>query len=193
MELSCTTNTGPNDVPPGAELYEGFLIIPEEAKLPAFVQPGRGVGLGEGELLVFTALDGLLNQLPYPILFPSYVPTDLQFIEAQMARHSPSKQIRSITLFFSGLNSDAEMSDPRLLLFIDLHPPRPAPFVVPRNGDDQLVYPQKVSFTPSLGLERVDATSDFTQWFDKDMLYTLVTRPSDTESVAKSLAYVSPS
>ncbi len=174
-----------DDIPPDAELYEGFLIIPEEAQLPAFVKPGQA----GGDILILTSMEEFLKQISYPILLPSYIPSDLQFVEAQITPNVHSNQMSAAALFFSNLDADSQPGDPQLILFLDRFPPHPAPFKVARNDNDELVYPEKVSFTPNSGLKRVDDTTNFTQWFDQGILYTLVTRSSDTLAVAQSLSF----
>lgn len=76
-----------------SELFAGFLILPEAAEVPAFVQRGRGIELGrtriddlalKGEDVRYDSIEELRADISTPLFVPAFLPPAMNLFNASV-------------------------------------------------------------------------------------------------------------
>lgn len=182
------------------ELYAGFLLLPEGASLPAFVEPGQTIALhrpGEnpGRVELFNTLEEWRNQVTFPLYVPSELPPGFQFSGAGITRHQRSGAIWNAMLSFGNPQSKNDEQISHISLVATLEYPRPVPVWPvhdPHLPGEVIVNPRKVAWpTTTPGVMLPSAQGNIVQWIDNDIHYMLVAEHDRhyeaTEAVAKVL------
>jgi hypothetical protein len=189
----------PADDPVG-ELYAGFVLLPEGAPIPDFVEPGRAIALhspGEnlGEVIKFDNVEGLMDHVLFPLYIPSELPVGFDFASADMTRFQKSDAIWNATLSFRNPSLDHNEQIAHISLVALLEYPRPFPVWPvhdPRVSGEVIVNPEKVNLptrTPAIMLP--SSRGHILQWIEDGVHYMLVAEHNvhreSAIAIAKSL------
>lgn len=183
--------------PVEGEIYEGFLLLPEEAPMPDFVQCAPAPILCQvdehhdpaliGEVVSFNNLNDFKGSILFKTYIPQALPFDVQFLNASLIRFAQLGDIfMAITNF--GVKDSIQ---PLVSVWAQLKFPRPYPVWPVRlaySHDDGPKYPQKVTFLPSPGIMRPSVPGHMLNWIESDILYTLVVEHRPEREAAVNLA-----
>ncbi|MDW8325531.1 MAG: twin-arginine translocation signal domain-containing protein [Anaerolineales bacterium] len=172
------------DLPPGAELYGGFLLLPEGAPVPEIVKvPQYGApnvcGL-DGQPVTastkyFTSALDLARSIHRPLFTLGSVPSGLKFAGAYCLSHGWG-DAHSVTLCFDLEDSQGFGQECAVSLWAEFDFYRPYPIwsnmPVEVGGPSSEV--KKVDFLPVPGVWVAEDSGHSYHWIMKDILYTLV-------------------
>ncbi|WP_448601260.1 hypothetical protein [Thermoflexus hugenholtzii] len=183
------------------EIWEGFVLLPEGAPLPPFVTCAPAPILCQtdgrpeaealrGETLTFTELGPLRSLIRFPLYGPSRLPPGIVWRGAAVTRFARSGEVFSVSLNFG----DGE-GVPRIRLIAQPVYPSPYPVwpVYSPDRPEELIFPEKVFFTPRPGLLLPSAQGHLALWIEQNTLYMLIaehdTRLEANVELIKSLNY----
>ncbi len=179
------------------EIYEGFLLLPDGAPLPSFVQCAPAPILCEtdsqhdptliGKSIRFTSIEELRNYVPFPLYIPAVLPTNVQLIGINVIQFVRSGDIFAVTINFGA----TDINQSRITVRARPIYPRPYPIWPvhsPIFHEKELVHPDKVNFLPTPGIMRPSVAGYVLDWIKQDVLYTLVAEHSLDHEAAVTLA-----
>lgn len=176
--------------PPNAEVYEGFLILPEGAQIPDFVVPkSMSLPHRKGVTTTFDSLNALSTRLGQSVYLPKVMPENDQPSRIMAAQYE-NGDIFDIYLTYEtpDAETDASLATRILRIAPVFYWPNPVFYTPAEHPDEIRVVVDKVSFLPSAGL-RVTTVEGFVyHWFSDDLLYTFVVDPSVSVHYADELA-----
>jgi hypothetical protein len=169
------------------ELYGGFLLLPDGAPIPDFVQTSRfgvpifcGVGHSETEPTVTSRLFNTAEELAEYITFPIYtfqvLSNDLHLLGANLIEHETG-EVYAISVDFQSYNQEIEDLETTVSIWAYPDPLKPQPLwsIAPVEPGRLAVIPEKVDFllpTPGV-LYRLPKGFVF-HWIEDEILYTLI-------------------
>lgn len=187
------------------ELYEGFLLLPEDAIIPSTVTCTGGImlhhgdphGASTGETLHFDDLDDLANFLPFPFYVPTILPDGIQFMGCDVVRYAVSKEIYQVFVYYGSYRSDYESLQTQIAVWAERKYCRPYPLGPGQavlNLNRVPVPPEKIAFTPSPGVLIPAGSGHKMHWIQNDTAYTLVVEHNQDRveaiQIAESLATI---
>ncbi len=147
----------PQKLPPGAELYAGFLILPDNAPIPGFVQ-GPMLGMphicGVSDIPAtavqqdIASPDELQSLTNLPIFVLPSKPKDIQFSRAYTLRY-PTGEVFICTLIFESVSNNLTVA---ILIQPDFSRPYPVRRIDTVGDNGSVVTIEKVNFLPSKGI-----------------------------------------
>lgn len=179
------------------EVYEGFLLLPEDAPMPESVQcapapilcmeDGQSDPAFIGEVIRFNSIEELINHISFPIYIPATLPSNLRFDSANVIRFAQSGDIFVATINFSAIS----MGQSRIS--VRARPVYPRPYPVwpvhsPASKEKSIVHPEKVTFLPTPGVMRPSATGHVLNWIQEDVQFTLVAEHNPNREAAVDIA-----
>ncbi len=184
------------------ELYEGFVLLPEDAPQPDFIQCAGTPILGDvtdpndlaslGETVPFGSVEDLRKYIPFSTYIPAVLPPNIHFTNAEVIQYAQSGDI-----FLASINFGTP--DQSSLISVWAQPEYPRPYPVwpgqmPNGQENIPLPPEKVAFSPKPGLMRRSAPGHVLHWIKEDILYTLVIEHSSNRGeaikIAKSLVQI---
>lgn len=198
------------------EVYGGFLLMPEGAPMPAYVQCAPAPMLGQlddaqypdslalrGETVRFNDFSEWISKVSFTTYILNPLPKGMEFVQGHLIRFAQSGKEFAASIDYGPVN----IHEP--LLSISARPifPRPCPIwplAAPVRAEDRtdgmqndtVVYAEKVDFTPVPGLMFPTEQGHLLYWIKEDILYTLVVNGGQSGKFAmeivKSLAETSP-
>ena len=194
-------STVPVPQAPEGEQWEGFLLLPPGAPLPSFVRQVLTPILCQtdgspeaealrGEVLTFPDLEQLRPFIRFPLYRPSRLPPGIKWQCAAVTRFARSGEVFSVSLNFE----DGE-GMPRIRVIAQPMYPSPYPVwpVYSPDRPEELIFPEKVFFTPRPGLLLPSAQGHLALWIEQNTLYMLIaehdTRLEANVELIKSLNY----
>lgn len=187
------------------ELYEGFLLLPDGAPVPATVeQPKLGIpivcGIGAGSGVQPTAITELIDSdatLANKIAFPMYtfknLPVEnggsLRRADANLMRHSTG-EVFAATIAFQAHNKISGNWETAISIWAEPDFPRPFPLwsSEPVEPNGPAVILEKVDFLPSPAIGVSTKTGYVFHWINNDVLYTLTMENNPSRDEARKLA-----
>jgi hypothetical protein len=187
---------------PEMELYEGFVILPENAPLPPVVlcapapilcnsdeKLDPSAEAFRGETSWFDSMDELASQVSFPVYIPGRLPADVRFLQGYVGRFAKSQKIYESRIDF-GLTDGHQA-----LISLSARPIFPRPYPVWRSSshreeqlhleqDSTATFPEKVDFTPAPGLMAPTEQGYVVYWMKQDVLYTLFLDYDSSREVA---------
>lgn len=170
------------------ELYEGFLLLPEGAPVPATVMQSKlgipivcGVGVGRGGPeptaiveSVSSAID-LPNKTQFPIYTFSKLPSQIRSASATLIRHS-SGEVFTSSVDFQTYNKNNGVWETTISIWAQPDFPRPLPLwsSTPAELGGPAVVLEKVDFLPSPGIRVTTDNGYVFHWIENDIFYTFV-------------------
>lgn len=176
-----------------SEFYEGFLILPEEAPIPDFVQRGRGINLCQadvlddpalvGETVKFSSPEEMQDFVSFPLFTLNELPIGIEFVSAYVDRYVQSSEIWRASVYF-GAGSDYSQ-----LISIHARPEYHRPFPVwpvryPDAHDVGAISPEKISTSQRSIVLLPSVSGNLLQWIEQDILYSLVVEHDKSREVA---------
>ncbi|HXF69591.1 MAG TPA: hypothetical protein VNK89_07270 [Thermoflexus sp.] len=164
------------------EVWEGFLLLPAGAPLPAWVQCAPAPILGEaegpgaedlrGETRAYERWEDLRPLLQFPLYVPSILPPGFQLLGAYLTVFRKSGEVFSASLAFG----DAR-GEPLIQVIAQPIYPKPYPVwpVYFPWAPETPIPPEKVFFTPTPGLLLPSLRGYNTLWIADGVLYLLIT------------------
>jgi hypothetical protein len=181
-------------------LYEGFILLPENAKIPRFVSRGNGIELGQssldnatmsGETIQFTSIEELKQHVTTPRLYiPTSLPPGIGLIDIHLVRYQLTQRTWEVAVFFGDQGNSTNLISTRARPVF--HRPFPIwPVRLPSAPDDGPIYPEKVNVQGRPMILLPTISGHFLQWIEDDVLYSLAvefsTGRSETMMVAETL------
>ena len=186
------------------ELWEGFLLLPAGAPLPAWVRSSPTPFLCQsdsdeatvaplrGAILRFDRFEEIAPQLSFPFSFPDILPSEFTFYGIYVTIFQQSRKIFSVSATW--VDSTWE---PLIRVVAQPTPPSPYPVwpVFSPETPDVLIPPEKVFFLPQPGLLLPSARGYLALWLEQSVLYILIAehdrRRESFINIAQSLRKVS--
>lgn len=159
------------------EIYAGFIILPENAPMPKFITPGKGISLEgngtnrKGKSVLFGNISDISDYVHFPIFYPSQLPINFNLSAVVLYQVVETNEIWAVRLdFSSGTENEGQIT---LWALPDFPRPFPVwPIRDPKNPEGDLILPAKVQLTsPGLMIPSM-LGYDFT-WITGDILYSL--------------------
>ncbi|NUM44517.1 MAG: hypothetical protein HUU38_07395 [Anaerolineales bacterium] len=184
--------------PEVGELYAGFVLLPEGAKVPEFVIYPQtalpkfcGVGDSIGPLATspsFITDTDLANKAYFPIYTIRNPPASLTQKEAYLTLH-PTQDIYCSTICFNETLSDQEVSERKIFLWAFPDFPRPYPlwYSNPVETEGPFFSLSKVDFLPQPGIMTATQYDYIFYWSEKDVLYMIVMEAISDFQYAKTI------
>ena len=161
----------------GGERYGGFLLLQYGEPLPSFVIPPTRwrprPGIVEDLPLAGSSVVGLA----FPVYALGYLLPGIREGKIQIVRH-PSGEIHRVYVIYEQFNTNLDKWVTAIYLAIaaDVHTPYPVwPPVKPSvNGVRNIQPPEKVSFTPTLGLRFTSKRGFSFMWVEQNLRYWFI-------------------
>lgn len=196
------------------ELYEGFVLLDQDASVPFFVEGAPSpilcqvdeaeknnpeVNEYRGEVSWFNNIESLKDDIDFHLFIPGSLPHKMIFLQGYVIRFAGSGKIWEARLDF-GFDDKQEP-----LVSISARPVFERPYPIwpvltyPKKDAGEVILddeyflnkPEKVAFTPKKGVLLPTDQGYTLQWIKKDVLYTMFMEyegwRSEAESVGKSL------
>lgn len=188
-------------LPLGAELYEGFVLLPEGAPLPDLVQPPQygppivcGVGqkaeISEraGVTQVFNAAEELANACSFPVYKLSHVPDGLRVIGGSLLRHTHGA-VYGGSIGYETLDANTGIWETTVTIGAQPDFARPFPLwsSLSTEHKDRAIVLEKVDYLPSAGIKVETRRGYVFLWIEDNILYTLVVEHSKGLEAAQRL------
>jgi len=175
---------------PAGELYAGFVLLAEDTPMPSFVQCASGAPIlcqvenehdldivaFRGETLWFDNIEGLRDNLSFPIYAPTSLPKNIELMYGHVIRFVQSQEIFVAKLDF-GMEGNPQ---PLISLSAQAIYPRPYPVWPVRmplenaGVEEEVITPEKVDITPTPGVMFPTVFGHTLFWISQNVLYTLV-------------------
>jgi hypothetical protein len=170
------------------ELYAGFVLLPEGARVPEFVRQPRlgipnfcGVGDSTGPLASTTSFktdQDLANNVTFPIYTIKEQPMFLVQNDIYVTKH-PTGEIYCTTICFSDSQTNNEIGKWKVYLWA--YPDFPQPYPLwssePVESDNPFITLDKVAFLPQPGIISPTADGYAVYWIERDVLYYVLLEP----------------
>jgi hypothetical protein len=171
------------DLPPGAELYGGFLLLPEGALVPAFVQqpklpPPNMCGVGEGKpnavTRPFATAADLAKEVDFPVYTLGEMPNGLRPGSAFLITHNTG-EVYGVSLGFETYNPNSAHWECAVSLWIQPDFPKPYPLWPsgPVEAGGSAVVLEKVDLLPAAGIRVATPAGYVYHWITREVFYTL--------------------
>lgn len=182
---------------PGSELYEGFLLLPEETLIPSFVQQDRGIMLGQvgdsddptliGETIQFKDVEDLKSFISFPLFTLKELPTNIEFIGASVTQFTQSREIWKASIYFGRGNEYSQLISVHARPMF--HRPFPVwPVRLPYAHDEGPITPEKINISAKSMLLLPSASGYLFQWIEQDILYSLAVEHDRNRKEALTIA-----
>lgn len=178
------------------ELYEGFLLLEQNAPIPYFVNIAPCPILGSvdpnveddplvvayrGQMLWFDSIEDLKNNIDFPLYLPKALPDNMNFMQCYVVKFTGSGEIWEARIDFCFENDDEPLAS------ISASPIFSRPYPVwpdidyPRKSISEQILdeefyvrkPSKINFTPQKGIIKTTDQGYMIQWIKHDVLYTM--------------------
>jgi hypothetical protein len=194
-----------DSLPPGAELYEGFLLLPElpeDVALPEIIRAPRlqapnecGIGGAKIDAVVelYNNAEELATRVKFPVFVLGQVPDGLRPGNAFLVSNEEG-EVYSLSHGYEVYTpeTDSWASIVSLTAVPEFYRPFPLWSSKPVEPDGPAIILDKVDFLPSAGIRIVTQLGFVCHWIFHDVFYTLVVEPpplgQDARSLATSLA-----
>lgn len=190
--------------PEGGELYAGFVLLPEGAPMPSFVQCASGapilcrvedardsdVTAFRGETLWFDNIESLRDYLSFPIYIPTSLPRNIELMYGYVIRFVQSQEVFAAKVDF-GIEGNPQ---PLISLSAQAIFPHPYPVwpvgILSENSEsqDEVFIPEKVDFTPTSGVMFPTLYGHVLHWVSENVLYTLIVEHDRQHEAAVKIA-----
>jgi len=189
------------ELPPGAELYEGFLLLPEGTQLPILVQsPNYGppivCGVGQesemseraGVTQVVDTAEELAKAMGFPVYELNPVPDGLRAIGGSLLRHAHGA-VYGGSIGYETYDSNFEIWESTVTLGAQFDFARPFPLWSSRSKKprDRATVLEKVDYLPSPGIKVETRRGNVFFWIEDNILYTLVAEHNKNIKAAQQL------
>jgi hypothetical protein len=167
-----------------SELFNGFILLSEDAPLPEFITPPRlgvpiicGVGTGRGGTSAKAVrertlgLAQLRQRVPFKVYSFRNLPEEFGLTHTLVLRHETGVVYDSRLGKRTGL--DSQRRTIRLLAKPEFLRPYPLRSSKPREPGGPTVTLQKVDFLPTPGVMILTQEGYIFHWIENDILYTL--------------------
>lgn len=167
------------------ELYAGFLLLPEEIPVPAFVKYPLlgppilcGVGQKEPQLTgysrLFTSVEEIAASLDFPIYTLSNLPTEFQSRGGSIIWHNTG-EIYAASVHFEVYNKESNLWETVVSIWAQPEYPKPYPlwWRAPVEPDGPAITLNKIDSLPTLGIRSDSQQGNVFYWIKDDILYTL--------------------
>ncbi|MCS6847379.1 MAG: hypothetical protein RMN52_06655 [Anaerolineae bacterium] len=178
---TASSSTGP------IEEYAGFILLPEGAPLPAFVQPPKlgiplvcGVGANAGgpqpNAIVeqFATVDGLKQSAGIGLYRLDQITQNLQLNEGDIVRHETGELFMSIISYRTYDSQSGWITSIRLLAQPDYMRPYPIWYGNSNDGSRHSIVIEKVEFLPTSGIAITTAGGHAFHWIEDNVMHTLI-------------------
>lgn len=185
------------------ELYENFLLLPEEVPAPYFVQyPVRGIpyacGVGtnenpqlslSGETKQFKRLKALVAEVEFPIYVPNQLPDGVRLRHISVTRYDNTYEVYNVMIGFETYNPEIDYWETTVIIEARPDYPRPLPlwYREPDGLEDIPVILEKVAYLPSPGIRIPTQAGYVYHWIKDEIFYTLAVEPSPNQQYAQQL------
>lgn len=176
---------------PSGELVAGFLLLPKDAPLPAFVdlppcpifghvsvEDSSRLDALKGRTADFESIDALQADIDFPIFTPNPV-FNMTFLQGCVTKYAGSGDIWEARYNFASDNvQQAQITFLARPVFAHPYPVWPVMDLVKAAnvgiGDEEpVIEPEKVDFTPTPGILLPIDDGYTIQWIKQDVLYTV--------------------
>jgi hypothetical protein len=166
------------------ELYAGFVLLPEGAKVPEFVEyPKKGIPIVcgvEGNATTgitksFDREDDLIKEVRLPMYRLNQLPPGLSSAGGYILSHK-TEEIFSVLLSYKIYDMEIQRTKTAITLCAQPDVPRPFPLwsSEPVEPGGSSVILEKVTFLPIPGIMVISQTGYIFYWIDNTILYTLI-------------------
>lgn len=187
-----------DSLPPGAELYEGFLLLPEGASVPKIVKAPRlqppnmcGVGVksaGYRPYAVtkfFSTPEILAHAVDFPMYALAALPEKLRHASAFVVSHETG-EIYGASLGYDAFNPEIDGWVCNVSFWAQPDFPKPFPLwsSEPAEPEGLGLILEKVDFLPVPGIRVITKTGCAYHWITENVFYTMNTEfgPNDPET-----------
>lgn len=156
------------------ELYEGFLILPD---IDSPSNSLEGSAVAEKQTTEFVSIPEALNHTDIPLYLPNALPNGIEFSKVSLQEYKSATKPHLVTVSYS--SSETEDRYPAISISARTDFPQPFP-IRPvhafQNNDShpELVFPDRVSFTPTPGIMLPSVIGYGLHWIENETLYTLI-------------------
>ncbi|MEB2334785.1 MAG: hypothetical protein OZ914_10810 [Anaerolineaceae bacterium] len=198
----------------GGELYEGFVLLDQDAPIPSFVQVAPcpilcnvdestlldpELDAYKGDISWFDSIENLRNNIDFRIFVLGSLPHKMTFLHGYVLRFAGSGEVWEARLDFGfennrepliSLSARPIFARPYPVWPVLTYPKKEPPEII---LDDEYIIrkPNKVVFTPEQGIMLPTDQGYTLQWIKRDVLYTIFMEyegwRDNVESVGKSL------
>lgn len=196
------------------ELYEGFVLLDQDAPVPFFVQGAPCPILGQideietvapnlemyrGDVLWFDSIESLKDNVNFRLFILGSLPHKMKFLQGYVLRFAGTGEVWETRLDFGfegnrepliSLSARPIFARPYPVWPILTYPKKEAGEVI-LDEEYIVIKPEKVDFTPKRGVMLPTDQGYTLQWIKKDVLYTMFMEYEEwrgnAESVGKSL------
>lgn len=177
------------------ELYADFLLLPEGAAVPNFVQYSKapmprlcGVGIENKEarpdavVHFFETHEEMAHKIDFPIYYLSPLPDDLRQGKA-FSLSFDNGELHSLSMGYEAFNKETQYWENIVSFWMFKQFPRPFPLWIedPVEVGGPSVFYEKVDFLPAPGIKVRTQEGFVFYWVEKDVLCTLTLEPCATE------------
>ena len=192
------------ELPVIGELFAGFLLLPEEADVPEFVDfPDKGAPnlcnlsgdlphINDAVLYFLKTIEELADNVEFPIYYLSNVPVELKLARVYVTAYL-SGEVYNASLGYDALNP--ETGDWECVVSISAQPDFPKPLLLYSSnpvepGGPATIFEKTVSL-PTIGIKTKTQMGLEYYWIENNVFYTLSIDPSslvkDAENLVKTL------
>ncbi len=196
------------------ELYEGFVLLDQDASIPFFVQGAPCPILGQideietvapnlemyrGDVRWFDSIESLQDNVNFRLFILGSLPHKMKFLQGYVLRFAGTGEVWETRLDFGfegsrepliSLSARPIFARPYPVWPILTYPKKEAGEVI-LDEEYIVTKPEKVAFTPKRGVMLPTDQGYTLQWIMKDVLYTMFMEYEEwrgnAESVGKSL------
>lgn len=174
------------DLPIEGELYAGFVLLPEGAPVPAFVQPSK-LGLPNlcsvgdnaeitGVVETFTDVSEIISNLYFPVYTLKKSP-DIYPAGGYILKHK-SGEVSGVALGFLAPNASDEEMRVKVALWAqpDFSNPLPLWSSEPMEFGGPAVVLEKVDFLPTTGIVAITPYERVFHWIENKTYYTCIVK-----------------
>jgi hypothetical protein len=176
----------------GLELFHGFLLLPEEAPLPALAHTASHIDLHgtdsafAGMSIQLDSITELKQHISFPVYIPTELPPEMQFASAGITKFVQSGEIWGVYANFT----TNDLANGQITTWARPEYPKPFPVWPVRFpfAHDDPIRPEKVSFTPSPGILLPSMLGYSLLWIEHDVLYSLFVENNASREMAATIA-----
>lgn len=187
--------------PAGAELYGGFVLLPEGAPVPAFVKPRRlpdpdrcGMTVDDSTsnpkvmIETFDDIARIRTRVNFPVYSLSGLPGGLHQDGSYIASNELG-DVYGISIIYKGYDSTNNLWATAVSLWMQPDFSRPFPLwqSIGAKAGGPFVALEKVDYLPSPGIKVGTPLGFVCHWIEEDTLFILTAEPSPTGQDARAL------
>lgn len=173
------------------ELYAGFILLPDGAPIPNFVQPPKSeppilCGVGDNHdptatTKSFSSISEMRKNLEFPIYSLEKTPTNLELLGGHLVIHTTGEIYSSLISFgVRPSHLDRTVSIVSLWAFHDITIPYPLWFSDPLDTSETQFILEKVNFLPAPGIMTPTSGGYVFYWIMNEILYSIAIDPADS-------------